>query len=62
MTEGFNVLDTTFSDTDKYPSLKELEVCSFLVTQTGKTGRDMHERLSIDEYLPRLKAMGRLPA
>ena len=62
MTEGFDVLDATFSDTDKYPSLEELEVCSFLVTQAGKTGRDTHERLSIGEYLPRLKAMGRLPA
>ena len=62
MTEGCEILDATFSDTEKYPSLKELEVCSFLVTQARKSGRDTYERLSMDEHLPRLKAMGRLPA
>lgn len=60
-TEGCKVLDATFSDTDRYPSLKELEVCSFLVTQGGKRGRDTYERLCMDEYLPRLKAVARLP-
>jgi len=60
--EDFEPLDSTFSDTNLFPSLKELEVCSDLVTQEGKRERDTHERLCLDECLPRLKAMGRLPA
>ena len=62
MVEEFETLDSTFSDTNQYPSLKEFEVCSDLVTKEGRKGRDTHERLCVDEYLPRLKAMGRLPA
>jgi len=55
-------LDAAFSDTNRYPSLEELEVCAPLKTQTGEKGRDTYERLCLDEYLPRLKALGRLPA
>jgi hypothetical protein len=62
MVEGCKDLDVIFSDTDRYPSLKEVELCSFVVTRIGNTGRDSHERFSMDEYLPRLKAIGRLPA
>jgi hypothetical protein len=64
MIEGCKVLDSTFSDTDRYPSLVEFEV----VRPVGETnfGRlkagDAHERVYMDEYLPRLKALGKLPA
>ena len=61
MIEGCQMLDATFSDINRFPSLEELEMCSPLVTQTRKKGRDIHKRLCMDEYLPRLKAMGRLP-
>jgi len=57
---GYGDLDATFSDTNRYPSLEELELCSILVAQVGKKGRDTHTRLRMDNYLPRLKAMGRL--
>lgn len=60
--EEFGALDVIFSDVDSYPSLKEFEVCSDSVTKEGKGGRDTYERLCIDEYLPHLKALGKLPA
>ena len=59
--EEFESLDSMFADTNQYPSLKEFEVCSDVVTQEGKKGRDTYESLCMDEYLPRLKAMGKLP-
>jgi len=62
MAEEFESLDSIFSDTNRYPSLKEFEMCSDLVIQEGRKGRDTYERMCMDEYLPRLKAMGRLLA
>jgi len=61
MAEGCRVLDATFSDMDRYPSLQELEMCSLSMAQFGKKGKDAHERMCMDEYLPCLKAIGRLP-
>lgn len=61
ITENCRIIDNTFSDTDRYPSLVELEVCSFDVVKIGWTARDKHARLSFDEHLPRLRALGRLP-
>ena len=61
MIEGCMILDSTFSDTFRFPSFVELEVCSLGVTQIGRKVKDMHEPLCMDEYLPRLKALGRLP-
>lgn len=50
MTSRFQVLDSIFSDTYRYPSLKELEVCSLVVTRTGRMkGGGTHERLCMDE-------------
>ena len=43
------VLDATFLDTYRHPSSKELELCSSVVIQTGKKGRDMYERFCMDE-------------
>lgn len=60
--ECCRVLDRTFSDTDRYPSLVELEVCSLGANNVRKKGEDVHERLCMDEHLPRLKALGRLLA
>ena len=60
MIEGCKVLDTTFSDPDRYPSLVELEVCLPGIVKVGKKTRDVHERLFMDEHLPRLKGFGRL--
>ena len=62
MMESCRVLDATFSDTKRYPSLKDFEVCSSAVARIGEEGWDTYERLCMDPYLPRLKAMGRLPA
>jgi hypothetical protein len=59
--EGCEILDTTFSDVEKYPSLVELEVCLFKTTRIGREARVTYERLCVDECLPRLKALGRLP-
>lgn len=59
--EGYKVLDATFSDVEKYPSLVELEVCSSRGTRVGREARVTLERLCVDERLPRLKALGRLP-
>lgn len=61
--KGWKVLDDTFSDIDRYPALVELELCSLKVTEVGGKimMRDTYERLCADEYLPRLKALGRLP-
>lgn len=59
---GCRVLDATFSDTNMYPSLEVFEVCAPLETQTGEKGRDTYKRLCLDKDLPRLKALGRLPA
>ena len=61
MAEGCRVLDNTFSDIDRYPSLVELEICSLELTRVGRDGRDTHKRLYVDERLPRLRALGRLP-
>ena len=61
MAEGCKVLDDTFSDIDRYPSLVELEICSLEITRIGKDRRDTHKQLYVDEHLPRLKALGRLP-
>ena len=55
------ILDATFSDTFRFPSFVELEVCSLGVTQIRRKVKDMHESLCMDEYLPRLKDLGRLP-
>lgn len=60
VTEGYVAMDATFSDTDRYPSLKGFEVCSDRVATEGKRGRDIHERWNVDKCLPRLKALGRL--
>ena len=59
--EEYAAVDATFSDTDRYPSLEEVEVCSDLVTQEGKRGGDRFNRLYMDKCLPRLKALGKLP-
>jgi len=60
--EDYAVLDVTFSDANRYPSLREFEVCSDLVARGGNGGRDVYKRLRVGEYLPRLRALGRLPA
>jgi len=62
MMEEYAIMDVTFSNTDRYPSLKEFEVCSDLEVQSGKGGRDAYRRLYMGEYLPRLRASGRLSA
>jgi len=62
MIEEYTVFDITFSDTSAYPSLKEVEVCSDLVIQEAKGGRDIYKRLYMDKYLPRLGLLGKLPA
>ena len=54
------VFDNTLSDTERYPSLVRVEVYSFDSRKTGREARDTFERLCMDEYLPRLKALGRL--
>ena len=54
------VLDDTFSDTDRYPSLIEFEVRSLDVPDVRVRDRETHIRLCLDEYFPRLKALGRL--
>ncbi|KAF9778941.1 hypothetical protein BJ322DRAFT_463498 [Thelephora terrestris] len=60
--EECKLLDATFSDTQRYPSLMELNVCSFKVTSwMGRQAGDTHEQLCLDEHLPRLMALGRLP-
>ena len=60
MIEEYEVLDITFSDTHVYPSLKEVELCSDLVIQKGKRERDTYKRLYMDNYIPRLRLLGRL--
>lgn len=60
--ESCRILDNTFSDTDKYPSLVEFEVGSLKETTVGRKARDVYERLCYDEYFPRLRESGRLPA
>ena len=60
--EDYEILDTTFSDADKYPFLKELEICSLLMTQGGEKGGNTRGHFWMDEYLPRVRVMGRLPA
>ena len=63
MIEGCRVLDSTFSDKDRYPSLMELEVVrSVGVADIERKASQKYERVDMDEYLPRLKALGRLPA
>ena len=49
--EDYEILDTTFSDVDKYPFLKELEICSLLMTQGGKKGGNTRGRFCRGEYL-----------
>ena len=60
--EDYEILDTTFSDADKYPFLKELEICSLLMAQGGEKGGNTRGHFWMDEHLPRVRAMGRLPA
>jgi hypothetical protein len=63
--EVCEILDSTFSDTDRYPSLVEFEVVRLVgVTKTGMTelSHTYEVDLDMDEYLPRLKALGVLPA
>ena len=60
--EEYAGLDVTFSDANRYPSLREFEVCSDSVVQEGNRGRDVYRRLCAGEYLPRLRALGRLSA
>ena len=63
MIEGCRVLDNTFSDTDRYPSLVEFEVVrSFRVSDIERNADLRCERVHMDEYLPRLKASGKLPS
>ena len=54
------VLDDTFSDTDRYPSLIEFEIRSLDVPGDTERDRETHIRLCLDEHLPRLRALGRL--
>ena len=60
MIEHCAVLDDTFSDTDRYPSLIEFEVRSLDVPDVTVGNQEVHIRLCVDEYFPRLKALGRL--
>ena len=60
--EGCRALDNTFSDTDRYPSLVELEVVLFGMTEFRREEKCTLKRLCMDEHLPRLKALGRLPS
>lgn len=63
MIEGCRILDNTFSDTDRYPSLVQFEMCSPGVgAKNWVKGRYKHERLNMDDYFPRLRALGKLPA
>ena len=54
------ILDDTFSDTDRYPSLLEFEIRSLEVPNVRVKNWETHIRLCLDEYFPRLKALGRL--
>jgi len=62
VSETYAGLDITFSDTVMFPSLRVFEVCSDLAVQGGNRGRDAYIRVYTGEYLPRLRALGRLPA
>ena len=58
------LLDNTFSDTDRYPSLVEFELVRSVEVRRigGRVSEETHARLvHLDKFLPRLKGLGRLP-
>ena len=61
-TEDCKILDATFSDIDRYPSLKQLDLCLPPAPKGEEKGKGTHGGLEMKAYFPRLKAMGRLIA